>query len=345
MNDIISKSLEGSARTIRGIDPSMLTQIAKILTEAFKKGNKAIFLGNGGSAADAQHLAAEFTGRYLFDRSPLPAICLSNISAVTAIGNDYSFEQVFSRQVQAYATVGDVVIGISTSGNSRNVLEAMKVAKAIGAHTVSFSGPRGKLKESVDLALVIESEHTPHIQESYMVAGHLICELVELALFGKKAVFIDRDDTIAKDCPYCSEPEDLVLFKGVPGSISRLNAAGYLVIMVTNQSGVSRGFFSQDKLTQIHAKMIQDIEAGGGKVDDIFFCPHHPDEGCDCRKPEIGMVHQACRKHHVNLAESFVIGDSDKDVEMARRCGCRSIQVDENLTFKDAVDMILEGRI
>lgn len=345
MTHIISKSIENSIQAISTINPSEVIQVAGLLIEAFRSGHKAIFLGNGGSAADAQHLAAEFTGRYLFDRPPLPAICLSAISLVTAIGNDYSFEQVFSRQMEAYASSGDVVIGLSTSGNSRNVLEAMKVAKKAGARTVSMSGPKGQLKDCVEVPLIIDSEYTPHIQEAYMVAGHQICEIVEAALFGKKAVFIDRDDTIAKDCPYCSRPEDLILFPGVPGSIARLNAAGYMVIVVTNQSGVARGLFSEEKLAQIHSKMTQDIEMGGGRIDDVLFCPHHPDAGCDCRKPEVGMVHRAYRKHHLNLAESFVIGDSDKDIEMARRCGCRAVQVSENLTFNEAVDMILEGRV
>lgn len=341
MNHLISLSIQDSARAVESIDPEQVSRIAKALTDVFRAGKKLIVMGNGGSAADAQHLAAEFTGRYLFDRPPLPAMCLSNISVVTAVGNDYSFLEVFSRQIRAHVQPGDAVLGLSTSGNSANVLAAMQAAKEAGALTISFSGSKGKLREVSDLALVIPSERTPHIQEAYMVAGHLICGLVESAVFGRKTVFIDRDDTIAKDCPYCATPEDLLLYPDSPSSIARLNKAGYLVLLVTNQSGVSRGYFSHDMLSKIHQRMVQEIEAEGGRIDDIFYCPHHPDDGCDCRKPEVGMVRQAMTKYNIDLSNSYMVGDAEKDMEMGRRCGLRTLQVTEAFSFKDAVDAIL----
>lgn len=341
MKHLISLAIQDSARAVEGIDTDQVRDIASALAEVFRKGNKLVVMGNGGSAADAQHLAAEFTGRYLFDRPPLPAMCLSNISVVTAVGNDYSFQEVFSRQVRAHVKPGDAVLGLSTSGNSANILVAMQAAKEAGAVTISFSGQKGKLREMTDLPLVIPSERTPHIQEAYMVAGHLICGLVESSVFGRKTVFIDRDDTIAKDCPYCAKPDDLMLYPDSPSSIARLNKAGYLVIMVTNQSGVSRGYFSDEMLAKIHARMLESIAAEGGRIDDIFYCPHHPDEGCDCRKPEVGMVRQAMAKYNIDILNSYMVGDADKDMEMGRRCGLRTLQVTEEFSFKDAVDIIL----
>jgi len=343
MISLISGELKGSADVISKINVNMIDRISDVLVNVIKNGNKILFMGNGGSSADAQHLAAEFTGRYLMEREPMPAISLSNIAPVTAIGNDYSFDVVFKRQVEAYAKKGDAVVCISTSGNSKNVIEAMRAAKEKGAITITFTGDGGIMKDMADHALVIPSKETPRIQEGYMVAGHIICGLTERGVFGRKAVFVDRDDTIAKDVPYCSRPEDMKLFDGVPGSIARLNKAGYMVIVITNQSGVARGKFTEDDLSKIHRKMIADIENGGGKVDDIFYCPHHPDDGCGCRKPAAGMGIAAVGKHKINTKMSFMIGNSDADTEFGKTIGCATIKVSEKFTFNDAVDKVLKG--
>ena len=343
MMSLIQNELKISAETILRIDASAVERISDVLVSTVNKGGQVIFMGNGGSAADAQHLAAEFTGRYLMERAPMPAIVLSNIAPVTAIGNDYSFDMVFQRQTEAYVRKGDAVVGISTSGNSKNVIEAMKAAKERGATTISFTGMGGIIQNMADHALVIPSMETPRIQEGYMAAGHVICGLVERGVFGRKAVFLDRDDTIVKDHPYCSRPDDLLLFDGVSGSIAKLNEAGYLVIVITNQSGVARGNFSEDDLADIHRKMVTDIERGGGKIDDIFYCPHHPDDGCGCRKPAIGMGEKAIEKYRIDTKSSFMIGNSDADMEFGRAIGCTPIKVTAVFTFNDAVNGILGG--
>jgi len=343
MNDIISSELKESADVIKKTDPEMVNRIADVLTDVVKSGKRIIFMGNGGSSADAQHIAAEFTGKYLFDRPPMSAISLSAVAPMSAIGNDYSFDLVFKRQVLAHAGKGDAVVGISTSGNSKNIVEALKAAKEIGAVTISFTGSGGVIKDMVDHALVIQSSETPRIQEGYFVAGHIICGLVERNVFGKKAVFIDRDDTIAKDVPYCDDPSKFVLYDNVPGAIKRLNDAGYLVILVTNQSGISRGKFSESTLDAIHKKMMNEIKKGGGRIDDIFICPHHPDDGCGCRKPMTGMGVEAISKHKINVKASFMIGNSDSDTEFGKRLGCTPIKVDEKFTFGDAADAILNS--
>lgn len=342
MNDIVTAELRESASVIQSIDPGMINRIADVLTDVVKKGNKIIFMGNGGSSADAQHIAAEFTGRYLFDRPPMSAISLSAIAPMSAIGNDYSFDLVFKRQVMAHARKGDAVVGLSTSGNSKNIIEAFNAAKEIGAITISFTGPGGVIKDMVDYPLIISYPATPRIQEGYFVAGHIICGMVERNMFGKKAVLIDRDDTIAKDVPYCDDPSKFILYDGVPESIKKLNDAGYLVILITNQSGISRGKFSQETLDKIHKKMMDDVQKKGGRIDDIFVCPHHPDDECGCRKPETGMGVAAISKHKINIKTSFMIGNSDADVEFGNRIGCTSIKVGGKVTFNDAVKMILD---
>jgi D-sedoheptulose 7-phosphate isomerase len=166
---------------------SLIARVSEILLKALESGNKLLLFGNGGSAADAQHIAAEFVGRFAFDRPALPALALSvNTSCLTAIGNDYGFEQVFSRQLEALARPGDVAIGFSTSGNSPNVLNGISTAKKIGLHTIAFTGtPGGKLKQAADLdhCLCAPSGETPRIQECHILIGHIVSELVEQELF------------------------------------------------------------------------------------------------------------------------------------------------------------------
>ena len=141
--------------------------------------------------------------------------------------------------------------------------------------------------------------------------------------------------------PYCDSPEKFRLFDGVPESIRRLNNAGYLVIVVTNQSGIARGKFSEETLNSIHRKMVDEVAAEGGRIDDIFVCPHHPDDKCGCRKPETGMGVAAVRKHHIDVKRSYMIGNGDCDMEFGRRLGCKCIRVGDGTTFADAVDSIL----
>src|SRR3984957_11416324 len=166
-----------------------VSNITEIMVAAFRAGNKLLLFGNGGSAADAQHIAAEFVGRFAFDRPPLPALALSvNTSCVTAIGNDYGFDHVFSRQIEALGHRGDVAIGISTSGNSPNVLQGLIAARKMGLHTVAFSGGNGgKLMSAADHCLCAPSKETPRIQECHILIGHVISQLVEQAIFHEQS--------------------------------------------------------------------------------------------------------------------------------------------------------------
>jgi D-sedoheptulose 7-phosphate isomerase len=173
---------------------SVMATVSQILIDALRKGNKPILFGNGGSAADAQHIAAEFVGRFAFDRPALPALALSvNTSSVTAIGNDYGFDVVFARQIEAFGRAGDVAIGISTSGNSPNVLNAIAVAKKIGLQTVALTGATGgKLKRAVDYCICTPSSETPRIQECHILIGHIISELVEESIFQNEQSCLSR---------------------------------------------------------------------------------------------------------------------------------------------------------
>jgi len=160
-------------------------QVVALIVDAFQKGNSVYFCGNGGSAADAQHLAAEFSGRFYKDRKALPAEALHcNTSYLTAVANDYSFDLIYARLIQGLGKKGDVLIGLSTSGNSKNVVEAFKTAKEKGLITIGFTGATGgAMKELSDYLINIPSEDTPRIQECHMLLGHIICQLVEEKYF------------------------------------------------------------------------------------------------------------------------------------------------------------------
>jgi len=170
---------------------SAVARVCEIVVGAVSQGNKVLLFGNGGSAADAQHIAAEFVGRFAFNRPALPALALSvNSSCLTAIGNDYGFDVVFSRQLEALARPGDIAIGISTSGNSPNVLHAMAVAKRMQVHTIALTGcTGGKLKDAVDHCICVPSNETPRIQECHILIGHIISDLVEQTIFYEQGRF------------------------------------------------------------------------------------------------------------------------------------------------------------
>lgn len=169
--------------SVAALQPHLIAA-AEAATEAVRNGNKIVFCGNGGSAADAQHLAAELVGRLVRDRRALPALALTtDSSALTAIGNDFGFDEVFARQVEGLGRSGDVLVAISTSGNSPNVIRAVEVAKPMGIYTVGFLGRNGgRLAPMVDLPIVVPAEETARIQEAHIFLGHVLCALIEQGL-------------------------------------------------------------------------------------------------------------------------------------------------------------------
>lgn len=167
------------------VEADTLITISNLLVSTFRNGNKVLLFGNGGSASDAEHIACELSGKYYRKRNSLPAIALTaNTSSLTAIANDFGYESVFSTQVQGLAKKGDVVIAISTSGESPNVIRGVEEAKKCGAITIAFTGEEGKLKSLVDYVISIPSKDTPRIQEAHITAGHIICYLIEEVMFG-----------------------------------------------------------------------------------------------------------------------------------------------------------------
>jgi D-sedoheptulose 7-phosphate isomerase len=181
---IFRESADLKLRFIRQ-NAELLIQVVRMIVEAFKGGNKVLLFGNGGSAADAQHIAAEFVNRFLIERPPLPALALStDTSVLTSISNDYGYVDSFAKQIKALGKKGDVAIGISTSGSAANVIKAVKVAKEMGLKTVGLTGnDGGELAKRVDIALIVASPVTPRIQEVHITIGHVLCEMVDRMLF------------------------------------------------------------------------------------------------------------------------------------------------------------------
>ena len=171
-------------------DKELINLIVKVgdkLVDVYKSGNKLLIAGNGGSAADAQHIAGELVSKFYFDRPALPAIALTtDTSIITAIGNDYGYEKLFSRQIEANGVKGDAFLGISTSGNSKNIIEGLKIAKEKGLITIGLTGESGgEMKNLCDYCICVPSNETPRIQEAHILIGHILCSIIEESIFGK----------------------------------------------------------------------------------------------------------------------------------------------------------------
>ena len=186
IKDIIQASIDTKQRVLEdSLLIDRIDQVTQAIVKAFKSGNMVLFCGNGGSAADAQHLAAEFSGRFYTDRDPLPSEALHcNSSYMTAVANDYSYDVVYSRLVKGMGKPGDVLIALSTSGNSVNIIKALEQAQQIGMVTVSFTGETGgKMRQLSDYLINVPSTDTPRIQETHIMIGHIICQMTEEQLF------------------------------------------------------------------------------------------------------------------------------------------------------------------
>jgi len=189
ITEAIIQSIETKQRILQDANLiAVIRKVSDVCIEAFKQGNKILFCGNGGSASDAQHLAAEFSGRFYYDRPPLPSEALHvNTSYLTAVANDYSFDEVYSRNIEGVGNKGDILIGLSTSGNSRNVIKAFETANQRGMITVAFTGETGgSMRDLCSLLINVPSQDTPRIQEAHIMIGHIICELVEATLFPRR---------------------------------------------------------------------------------------------------------------------------------------------------------------
>jgi D-sedoheptulose 7-phosphate isomerase len=336
MKHIIEKRLRLHLFTINLVSDFLIERIGLIsnkIIDAFQNGKKLILIGNGGSAADAQHIAAELVGKFSKERKALPAIALSvNSSIVTAISNDYGYDKVFQRQVEAIVEKGDIIIGITTSGDSINVIKGIKKAKELGALTIALTGKNGgKIKNYADISIIVPSHFAPHIQEAHITIGHIICDLIEEKLFPskRKAIFLDRDGTIHEDKGYIYKIEDLKLMPNVIPALKLLQKKGFLLIIVSNQAGVARGYFKKEDVEKFNRHLYNTLAQKGVYIDDFYYCTELESPR---RKPNSGMILEAIEDWNINPKDSYLIGDKITDIKAGKRAKCETILISKQET-------------
>lgn len=317
------ETISNNFQKIKTLTP-VIENVAKVCVEAIKNGHKVMFCGNGGSAADSQHLAAELVGRYKINRPALNSIALTtDTSILTAVGNDFGYDTIFERQVEGLGQKGDVLIGLSTSGNSKNVLLAMEKAKTMGILTVAMTGEKGgKMKENADFAINVPSDTTNHIQEMHIAVGHIICGIVEKECAPKvKALFLDRDGTINVDYGYTYETEKFAFVDGIVELCKKAQEKDYKIIVITNQSGVERGYYTLEQMNAFNDLMLSEFKKQGVSITDVYCCPYldHPD-----RKPAPGMFLKARDRYNIDMEKSIAIGDKERDIESAFNAGVKT---------------------
>jgi D,D-heptose 1,7-bisphosphate phosphatase len=321
---------------LEGFPAEAAGNAAAVIAACYERGGKVLACGNGGSAMEAQHLVAELVGKFERDRASLPALALhANPAALTAVANDYGYDDAFAHQVEALGIPGDVLVAISTSGDSENAVRAVLAAKAKGLTTVGYLGANGgRLGTLVDVPVLLGAPDTATVQAGHLVLTHAICGLVEEAIFPNKAVFLDRDGTLIANRHYGSAPDGIELLDGVAEGLAALRGAGYKLLLVSNQSGVARGYFDEGAVARMHDRLQRMLDRHGAALDGLEYCPHHPEGAlppyaaeCSCRKPAPGMLRRAARKHGVNLSASWMVGDIEADVEAGRRAGARTVLV------------------
>ncbi len=353
MDDHIAGYISQIQSTIGRIGQTDIRRIVSVLHEARLSGSAIFLLGNGGSAATASHWANDLAkGATRPDLPRLRVMALTdNVPLITAWANDTSYEKIFAEQLANFLQPRDVVIGISGSGNSPNVLEAMRFAREHGALTIGLTGfSGGRLKDLVDICVVVPSDSMEQIEDLHLILTHIISTSLRrstgvgldnlirpeagvpnygLAAGAQRgAVFIDRDGVINENrSNYVKSWDEFTFLRNSLDALVRLAQCRLKVVIVSNQSAIGRQHVSREIVEDIHRRMVQRIEEVGGHVDRVLYCPHHPDENCECRKPRPGLLVQASHELEIDLTRSYVIGDALEDVEAGIAVGCRTLLV------------------
>jgi D-sedoheptulose 7-phosphate isomerase len=329
--------LQGVARLLDDFSAGDVGRMLRLLEEAHRHGRQVFIAGNGGSAATASHMANDLMwGITRGGVRPMKAISLpDNVALSTAIANDVGYDSVFSVQLEALARPQDLLIAITGSGNSPNILRALTTARRLGLTTIGLLGmDGGKAREMVDVAVVVPSHDYGPIEDVHMILDHLATAYLKSAL-RRPAVFLDRDGVIVKDVDNLVDAHQLELLPGVAGAIAQLTNAGFAIVVVTNQPVVARGLAAEEDVARISRTLEARLESEGARVERTYFCPHHPNAtllayraACDCRKPRAGMLHRAAKELALDLNGSFMVGDRLSDVAAGRRAGCRTVLVE-----------------
>lgn len=344
-----------------------IAAIVELLLATVEEDHTVYILGNGGSAATASHLACDLVkATNAPGHARLRAIALTdNVPLLTAISNDLSYEEVFAEQVHSLARAGDVVIAISASGNSPNVINAVTVARAIGATVIGLTGfGGGRLRALSDVCLVVPSDEYGPVEDMHMIVAHAITAALQamrgaptVAMepprgaraatrneLGEQAppqlvptIFLDRDGVINRNRDdYVKNWSEFTFLPGACRAIARLSQAGYRVLVVTNQACIDKGLTSLTAVEDIHRRMQDQVAHAGGRIEATLLCPHGADAGCSCRKPSPGLLLRACDEYGVNLSRAMFIGDSAGDMGAAAAAGVPGLLVLSGLGWRAA---------
>lgn len=327
------------------LDDSMshcLLSIEKVLYSRLIEDGSVFTIGNGGSCAQAQHFAAELVGRFgTFRRGALPAIALTSDSTVlTALSNDFGFEHCFSRQIEGLFSTKDILVVFTTSGKSRNIIEAIQSAKNQGGITIAFCGERGShLVELVDYCAIVPTSDTAIIQECHLTFSHYLCERISRRFSNLSESFwnniivnipneaefliLDRDGVINEKIPngYAKSPHEINFTLGFLDIVEKLAQRFKRIFIVTNQKGVGLGIMSLEELQEVNDYILNQIVSHGGKIDNIYYSTDVDDSAFD-RKPNVGMARQLIDEYpDVEFRKTVVIGDSASDQLFANNIG------------------------
>lgn len=335
MLDVYVRSyVEDLKWTMAEFDRAALARLVTLLQSARAADRQVLLMGNGGSAAAASHMACDLgKGTINFDDPSFrrfKVLSLSDNNAlITAIGNDLSFEDVFVEQLRMVMGAGDVVVFISSSGNSPNLVRAAEYAKAHGAMTVGLLGfGGGKLAAMVDVPLIVSSRNYGITEDFHLSVQHIYTQYLRRALAGpaQPVAFLDRDGIInerAAPHTYIERWEDFHIRDGVADLLKGLGGLGFRLVIVSNQQGVGKGRMTAGDLRAIHDRMAAHLAADGVTFAGIFVCPHLDEQRCFCRKPAPGLIYRAINElpFLVDLEASLLVGDSRADVAAAQAAG------------------------
>jgi len=350
MRDYFKNYIRRFNKELASLNLKQIEDVVNVLYDAYKNRRKIFIMGNGGSAATASHFACDLNKNTIAkDKPRFRAISLvDNVSLLTAISNDIGYEDVFVEQLKYLLKSNDIVIGISGSGNSANVVKALEYAKKIKAVTIGILGFNGgKAKDIVDHFIHVKSCHYGRVEDIHLFLGHIICDyLTKKINMRDKVVFLDRDGVINIDAPgrFISSWKEFKFVPGIKQDIKKLNDNGFLVIIATNQAGISLGFYNETELEKIHKNMQRELKKAGAHIDDIFYCPHYKKDHCKCRKPEPGLLLRAAGKYNIDLHQAWLVGDDKNDIEAGRKAGCKTIKVERNKGIKEALKIILQKK-
>ena len=345
MTDGLLEYMAEAQNAMANMSLAAIEDVVRVMKEAWEHDRQVFLMGNGGSAATASHFVNDLNKTAILPRkSRFRAISLNdNVPLITAWANDASYEDIFAQQMLNYVESGDVVIGISTSGNSPNIIRALRTARSVGATTVGLTGlSGGKLKDLVDYCVSVPTDDVMQIEGIHSVVLHALIarfrqlvvaqdredELTRLPRELRPAVFVDRDGVINENrADYVKTWDEFRFLPGVIAPLRKLAKNNHAVVIVSNQSAIGRGIVSKKAVDEINDRMLEVINSVGGRVDGVFYCPHDSSEGCECRKPKPGLLIQAAEKLGIDLEKSVVIGDALTDVEAAVSAGCAPIFV------------------